>query len=205
MQHSQNPINNPDFRSKTDKAWASSYHSIPRTTSYTVVRDEVTSAYFDGVMLGECADDQYRKSEEAYPPNQRAWLLSTEADMSHWFHNEVSNVVLAAFKHTPTVLQASQAKPLTDESVPESVDDLYSVTCSTHRMPLVIGEMKRNIIRDAQWQAGIITSSDQQKLSRELRGYAIQIIPQASIISLCSGTLGSIDAHRCFASTAKTC
>ena len=81
--------------------------------------------------------------------------------------------MLAAWARYPAVLQTSQAKPLSStENIPESVDTTYSTKINGRRVPLVIGEFKRNLIIKRQWQAGNLTGREgQQKLSRELRGY----------------------------------
>ena len=170
----EQPINytyNPGYVSATDKSWAKAYP--PVTNVITRSRrnaDGSVWADFDGPFLPEFADDELRRSLPANLPNTRKWRLETEADGENWFHSEVSNVVLAAWSECPSVLQASHIKPLTEETIPEVVDTTYSIKMQRLRLPVLIGEMKRNLIEADEWARGKIKGKSQLKLSQELRG-----------------------------------
>lgn len=113
-------------------------------------------------------------SELAQPPNERYWRLETEADMEHWWHTEISNVVLAAWAQYPYIVQTCYTKPLRDIAIPDNVDATYAMYIGNTRVSVVIGEMKRNLMPESRWQSGNLEEA-QQKLARELRGYAISI------------------------------
>jgi hypothetical protein len=103
-------------------------------------------------------------AEPAREPNFRRWRLEYEADCESWFHNEVSNVVLAAWASYPGVLQTSHAGPLSlTEQIAESVDATYSTKINGERVPLVVGEFKRNLIDMEAWQTGDLSSVEGQK------------------------------------------
>jgi hypothetical protein len=110
-----------------------------------------------------------RKAQPAFPPNRRAWRFETEEDCGDWFKAEVSNIVLAAWTDCPGVLQASLAKAFSETSISEIVDVSYTVTHGNVKVPVVIGEWKRYLIRPDEWMSNDLTSG-QAKLSRELRG-----------------------------------
>ena len=115
------------------------------------------------------ADDQRRMGEPAQTPNDRFWRLETEADIEHWWHTEISDVVLAAWARYPRITQTCHTKPLSDINIPDNVDCTYAMHVDNIRVPLAIGEMKRNPIVPSRWQANSLTEP-QQKLARELRG-----------------------------------
>jgi len=97
--------------------------------------------------------------------------LDCEADCELWFHTEVSNVVLAGWDRYRQVTQASQTKLPRTENIPEEVDATYSIKYGNERTVIAIGEMKRNLIQAAAWQAGnVLQVAGQKMLSRELRG-----------------------------------
>lgn len=161
----------PGYISATDKSWAKKYEPITAVIIHSRREaDGSVWANFDGPFLPEFADDELRKSQPANRPNTRQWRLDTEADGESWFHNEVSNVVLAAWAEYPSILQTSHAKPLSEEAIPEVVDTTYSIKRKPLRLPMLIGEMKRNLIREDEWGRGKIESKSQVKLSQELRG-----------------------------------
>ncbi|KAK5655573.1 hypothetical protein OQA88_5504 [Cercophora sp. LCS_1] len=56
-----------------------------------------------------------------------------------------------------------------DVNISENVDSTYGVYTGNQRFPVAIGEMKRNLINDREWQSGRLGTA-QQKLARELRG-----------------------------------
>ena len=126
-------------------------------------------ANYDGAFLDMYEDDELRMQELAYPPNVREWRMAYEEDGVNWFHTEVSNVALAAWTRYPPVLQTSQERPLIDTRVPESVDVAYSVSQGNERTHMVIGEFKRCLIAQNDWQTGRL-GKGQQSLSQELRG-----------------------------------
>ncbi|RSL54195.1 hypothetical protein CEP51_014759, partial [Fusarium floridanum] len=169
-QHPTNPIKDTYKQSDSSKPWAKSYPPISRLKVHTSVRgpDSVV-ANFDA-FLDEYDDESLRLSESGYPPNYRKWRLDTEADGIQWFHTEISNIVLGAFANYPNVLQASHEKALSDTRTDQTVDISYSVSQGKERMPLIIGEFKRGLLRRDQWQSGKIEAAQQSVLSRELRG-----------------------------------
>jgi hypothetical protein len=170
QQHPSNPVTDTGIESSTNKEWARNYEPIRNFSIRTVIQDGRVNAMYDGPFLPLYADDDLRMNEDGYPPNYRRWRLDTERDRSSWFHTEVSNVVLAAWMRYPAVLHALEARPLTEHSVPETADDLFSFKLSNQRLPLVTGEIKRNLINEDEWQNGNLQSPDQKRLSRELRG-----------------------------------
>jgi hypothetical protein len=97
--------------------------------------------------------------------------MDMESDATTWFHAEVSNIVLAAWAEYPKVTQASHEKPLTDESVAETVDVAYSIKKKGVRRHILIGEFKRGIIDPGPWTSGSVPKSSSESLARELRGY----------------------------------
>jgi hypothetical protein len=124
-------------------------------------------------FLDEYDDESLRPSESGYPPNYWKWRLDTEADRIQWFHAEMSNSVLGAFANYPNVLQASHEKALSDTRTEQTVDISYSVSQGKERMPLIISEFKRGLLRRDQWQSGKIEAAQQSVLSREQRGYVV--------------------------------
>ncbi|KAK0655405.1 hypothetical protein B0T16DRAFT_451094 [Cercophora newfieldiana] len=153
QEHPTNPVHNPKYVTQSDKAWAQRYPAI---------RNLIDS---DDTIL--------RASVEARRPNDRPWRLECEADCELWFHTEISNVVLAAWNQYPRVTQSSHIKPPRENNISEEVDSMYCVKDGQTKTVLAIGEMKRNLIKPRYWQAGnISSSSNQEKLSKELRGYA---------------------------------
>ncbi|KAL2174067.1 uncharacterized protein P884DRAFT_159421, partial [Thermothelomyces heterothallicus CBS 202.75] len=110
-------------------------------------------------------------SEPARPPNERYWRLETESDVEHWWHTEISDIVMAAWARYPAIVQTCHTKPLSEITISENVDSTYGVYIGNQRYPVVIGEMKRNLINEEDWQANSLRDT-QQKLARELRGYA---------------------------------
>ncbi|KAK4236866.1 hypothetical protein C8A03DRAFT_45196 [Achaetomium macrosporum] len=171
-QHSVNVVDNPEYVSYTDKSWAREYPPMRRYTGYSTVDHEGSfHATFDPAFMPLSNDDQKRMSEPANPPNERFWRLEMEADEEHWWHNEISNIVLAAWARYPAVVQTSHTAPLSGVQISENVDSTYAMYIGNQRVPIAVGEMKRNLIQPIEWQTGKLTEA-QQKLARELRGYA---------------------------------
>ncbi|KYK56285.1 hypothetical protein DCS_08255 [Drechmeria coniospora] len=168
-----NSVQNTGYTSSTNKAWTEGYHPIKNMTVHTkACGDGLTYANFETAFLPLYDDDRVRMGTAAFPPNGRSWRMGSEADVELWFHTEISNVVLAAWNHHPTVVQTSHSKPPSEKNMPEEVDATYSFKSNQHRVALVIGEMKRNLVDADKWQCGRIPSSGpQDRLSRELRGY----------------------------------
>ena len=165
-----NAINNPEMVSYTDKTWAREYHSIQNLKIHTVEgQDRVVYANFDGPLISLLADEPKRMGEIAQMPNTRFWRLETEADIEHWWHTEVSDVVLAAWANYPLIVQTCHTKPLTGTNIPENIDCTYSMYVGNCRVPVALGEMKRNLINRREWQTGSLGDA-QRKLARELRG-----------------------------------
>lgn len=170
LQQPENPVDNPEMISYTDKTWARDYPPINNFLIHTTMDEQgLVQANFDSAFLPLDADDETRLSETAYPPNARRWRLETEADMEHWWHTEVSDVVLAAWSRFPSIVQTSHTKPLSDVNIPENVDSTYAMYIANMRAAVVIGETKRNLINAQEWQRGHLTRP-QMKLASELRG-----------------------------------
>ncbi|KAL8375294.1 hypothetical protein RB599_001852 [Gaeumannomyces hyphopodioides] len=164
QEHSTNPVQEPGQSTATNKEWAKSYAPITSVTPHS----REGRADFEPAFLDLDNDDSIRLREPAYPPNYRTWRLEME-DVAAWF-NAVSNVVLAAWGRAPELLQASHAKALTERAENTyAVDVLYSLKFNGGRVPIAIGEFKRNIIKRDGWEA---SKPSQPGLSRELRGYA---------------------------------
>lgn len=169
-QHSVNVVDNTDYISYTNKAWAQLYPSIENLSVHSSVnQDGTVHATFELAFQSLLADEEKRTVEPAHPPNDRFWRVETEADAEHWWHTEISDVVLAAWARYPGIVQTSHTKPLSDVNIPENVDSTYAIYMGNQRVPVAIGEMKRNLINAREWQAGLLGSA-QQKLARELRG-----------------------------------
>ncbi|KAI1144720.1 hypothetical protein F4825DRAFT_445647 [Nemania diffusa] len=169
-----NYINNPLYTSHTNKAWAANYPPIE--TRYFRVhtipdQDGGVSADFDSPLLPLYADEAKRMNEPAERPNVRAWRFETESDIENWWHTEISSVALAGFARYPQVIQTSHTKPLGTANVLENVDSTYAVYMNDIRVAQVIIEAKRNLIIADEWQDGNL-SGPQQRLAKELRGYA---------------------------------
>jgi hypothetical protein len=170
LQHSVNNIHNPQYTSSTNKAWAAVYPAIDQLTVRTTVNhDGAVHATFEPAFLPLSADEDRRTSAPAYPPNERFWRLETEADAEHWWHTEISDIVLAAWASRPCIVQTCHTTPLTDVNITENVDCTYAMYIGNERVPIAIGEMKRNLINADEWQSSRL-STGQQRLARELRG-----------------------------------
>ncbi|KAI8681683.1 hypothetical protein NCS55_00420800 [Fusarium keratoplasticum] len=172
FQHPTNSIDNPDITSYTSKTWAKSYASLRRYRLHTTMdmgSGEVTGVDFDTAFLPLMDDEEKRMSEVGQLPNARHWRFETEADIEHWWHTEVSDVVLAAWQRYPAIVQTDHTAPLGDKNIPENVDSTYAMYLGGSRTPVIIGEMKRNLIRVDAWCQGRMNEA-QQRLAQELRG-----------------------------------
>lgn len=170
-QHPSNPIHDTDYLTYTNKSWAMKF--APITTFSVHSRpdsDGVWHSDLDTALSPLTAEDTARMREPAVLPNKRSWRLEMEADMENWWHSEISNPVLAAWSQFSHILQTSHTAPLSGEQISENVDSTYAAYRSGTRVPAIIGEMKRNLIKPQSWVSGRLTSA-QQKLSQELRGY----------------------------------
>ncbi|KAK0640842.1 hypothetical protein B0T16DRAFT_514790 [Cercophora newfieldiana] len=177
QEHPTNPVHNPQYVTGSDKNWAQRYPAISNLIVHTTIDgNNCTRANFDQAFLPLDGDDtMLRTTVEARRPNERAWRLESEADCELWFHTEISNVVLSAWNQFPPVTQCSHIKPPREDSIAEEVDTMYCVKDGGVKTVIAIGEMKRNLINSELWQIGDISSSSrQEKLSKELRGYAVK-------------------------------
>jgi hypothetical protein len=139
-------------------------------TIHTTIDNEGTvHASFDPAFLALDNDEEKRASEPARPPNERYWRLETESDVEHWCHIEISDIVMAAWARYPAIVQTCHTEPLSEITIAENVDSTYGVYIGNQRYPVAIGEIKRNLINEEDWQANSLHDS-QQKLARELRG-----------------------------------
>ena len=68
--------------------------------------------------------------------------MEVEADCENWFYAEISNVVLSAWASYPGIPQSSHNKPLSEASIVENVDIMYSIKYGDTRYLLAIGEIK---------------------------------------------------------------
>lgn len=168
--HPSNSIDNPNITSYTMKTWAKSYAPIRRYRLHTVVDEQgMTYADFDTPFLPLMDDEEKRMSEVGHPPNSRHWRFETEADIEHWWHTEVSDVVLAAWHKYPTIVPTDHTNPPGDVNIPQSVDSTYAMYIHGERAPIIIGEMKRNLIQASEWSGGEL-GEPRKKLTQELRG-----------------------------------
>jgi hypothetical protein len=101
------------------------------TVHTTVDHEAIVHAAFDPAFLPLCNDEEKRTTEPSYPANSRFWRLETEADVEHWWHTEISDVVLAAWATYPAVVQSCHIKPLVDVQIPENVDSTYAIYIGT--------------------------------------------------------------------------
>ncbi|KAI8715920.1 hypothetical protein NCS52_01101000 [Fusarium sp. LHS14.1] len=168
------PVHNTLYVTGSDKPWARTYKPITNTTSHTFVGgDGITYANFNSAFLPLLEDDALRMSQPAVPPNSRRWRFDVEADIENWFNTEIVNVVLSAWYVFPPMTQASHAKPLSEDNIPENIDSAFSIYAGSSRFPIAIGEIKRNLLEPDAWlQGGVAHSRRQVKLSQELQGYA---------------------------------
>ncbi|KAK3363937.1 hypothetical protein B0T25DRAFT_470175 [Lasiosphaeria hispida] len=177
QEHPTNPVHNPRYVTQSNKPWARHYPTISHLIVHTTIdQNSYTTANFDQAFLPPDSDDTVlRTVVKAMWPNDRAWRLESEADCELWFHTEISNIVLAAWNRFPQVTQCSHIKPPREDSIAEEVDTMYCVKDGGTKTVIAIGEMKRNLINSQLWQKGDISSSSgQEKLSKELRGYAVK-------------------------------
>lgn len=164
--HPSNFIANPNITSYTGKTWVKSYAPIRRYRLHTAIDETgMTHADFDSAFLPLMNDEEKRMSEAGHPPNSRHWRFE------HWWHTEVSDVVLAAWHRYPTTVPTDHTNPPGDVNVPQSVESTYAMYIQGGRAPVIIGEMKRNLIQANEWIRGD-PGEPQRVLSRELRGYA---------------------------------
>lgn len=139
-------------------------------TVHTTIDNEGTvHATFDPAFLALDNDEEKRSSEPARAPNERYWRLETESDVEHWWHTEISDIVMAAWARYPAIVQTCHTKPLGEFTISENVDSTYGVYIGNQRHPVAIGEIKRNLINEEDWQTNSLRDA-QQKLARELRG-----------------------------------
>lgn len=168
--HPSNFIANPNITSYTGKTWVKSYAPIRRYRLDTAIDETgMTHADFDAAFLPLMNDEEKRMSDVGHPPNSRHWRFETEADIEHWWHTEVSDVVLAAWHRYPTIVPTDHTNTPGDVNVPQSVDSTYAMYIQGERAPVIIGEMKRNLIQANEWIRGD-PGEPQRVLSRELRG-----------------------------------
>ncbi|KAI8634079.1 hypothetical protein F5Y19DRAFT_198706 [Xylariaceae sp. FL1651] len=144
------PGPNPGYKTGTNTPWAQAYKPITKVTPRSWLQDNTILAAVDGPFLGEYADDLQRNNEPAYPVNFREWRLEQEEDVVNWFNTEVVNMALTAWARYPRLLQYSQTKPLRNERISEVVDMVLSFTHKGVRVPVAIGECKRNILVPAE-------------------------------------------------------
>jgi hypothetical protein len=186
LEYSTNMADNPRYMSYTNKAWAQAYASMRRpslTIHSTVCQDGTVAVNFNSAFLPLYDDEEARRmSEPATSPNPRFWRLETEADAEHWWHAEVSDIVLAAWARYPRIVETCHTQPLRETSISESVDTTYGVYVNKQRSPVAIGEMKRNLIDQKLWQAGD-PKLTQEKLARELRGY-VHLVADPSLLAI---------------------
>ena len=173
QQHPTNPVQNVATLSTTNKEWANNYHVFRNMSVYTAIDGHGRfTATFEPPFLPKYDDNIARGQQPSYPPNMRQWRLQSEQDMKDWFLTEILNVVLAGWSNLPVVLQQSEILPLNARSA-ETVDHFLTIFINGLQLPLLAGEFKKSGINRDQWQQGHLTTSDQKKLSRELRGYYI--------------------------------
>ncbi|KAJ4308011.1 hypothetical protein N0V84_012351 [Fusarium piperis] len=171
LQHPTNIISNTGYQTASEKHWARVYHPISNIICHTRVHRGRTYADFERALLPLYDDDTIRLNHEAVPPNNRHWRLETEADCENWFNTEIVNVVLAAWFSNPAMTQSSHTKPLTDQNISENIDITFSIKIDNRRLPIAIGEIKRNLLDPDAWREGRAAElSHQRKLSQELRG-----------------------------------
>ncbi len=76
-----NPVKFTGFTTGTDKKWARDFHPITKLVVHTTLGPDGQTVYADwDAMLPLLADDEFRASKLAFPPNQRRWRLETEED-----------------------------------------------------------------------------------------------------------------------------
>lgn len=114
-------------------------------------------------------DDKLRLTSILFLPNELRWRFNSEDDGISYFHTEISNIVLGAWQQHPALLQASEEKALTAQSSTEIVDVAYSINVNSNRKHVAIGEFKRCLIAQRQWQEKNL-SNPQRAFSQELRG-----------------------------------
>jgi len=174
LQHSENVVQNPESRSHTDKSWARPYPPLQSFYVHTTVDDEqgLVHAAFDPAFLPLGADEEKRSPRPAYPPNERGFGDWRPKLM--WSTGGIARYPTLSSRHGQDIQPSAQTchtKPLGEVNIAENVDCTYAVHIGNQRVPVAIGEMKRNLINSREWQTGHL-SEPQQRLGRELRGYA---------------------------------
>ncbi|KAK4102498.1 hypothetical protein N658DRAFT_339775 [Parathielavia hyrcaniae] len=170
-----NPVHNAGYLTQTDKQWARAYRPIQNLIVHTFVDNNgYTDARLTQGLHPWFLDDDVRMECPAVFPNPRTWRFETEADCELWFHTEISNVTLAAWREHREVTQSSHIKPPREVSISEEVDSTYTVKYLRNKTVLAIGEMKRNLIKPSRWQEGSLAgAANQLRLSQELRGHRL--------------------------------
>ncbi|OIW31922.1 hypothetical protein CONLIGDRAFT_712357 [Coniochaeta ligniaria NRRL 30616] len=110
--HPSNRVKETGYTSQSSKAWLKHHPEITKFNLHTFEQTDssgvqAVQADFDGPLEPLDADDEMRIATTVYPPNAREWRISSETDAANWFHHEISNVVLPAFSHYPTVQRQS--------------------------------------------------------------------------------------------------
>jgi len=174
------------YKSYTGKPWAREYAPLQKMSVHTSFdHTGLCHATFDTAFIPLYDNEEEKRGNEpAYPPNTRFWRLESESDIEHWWHAEVSDIVLSAWAQYPRMVETCHAKPLRLVNVPENVDSTYSVYIGNQRSPIAIGEIKRNLINDREWQAGILGAA-QQKLASELRGSVSFLSTLTTMLTIC--------------------
>jgi len=164
-------IRHTDNTTQSTKQWTLEYRPITRLLVHTRLTPDTqeTVATWDA-FLDLDGDHNRRTQEVCFPTNELVWYFDTEADIEHWFSNEIVSVVLAAFSRYPKLSVSFHIKPLSEINIAENTDSVFWARYGNARSTVIIGEFKRNRIVPDVWQAGNMYSLSQVKLSQELRG-----------------------------------
>jgi len=146
---------------------------IEKVTIYSRTMPEDRSsimADFENPLSPDYDDDPVRWAQLAFPPNKRSWRVEAEEDCSDWFKAEVSNVVLTAWTDYLAILQASQAKAFLDSSSSETVDVSYTLIHLKRKVPVVIGEWKKNLMQPLEWMGSRLSNAHSKSSPRSCEG-----------------------------------
>ncbi|POR32477.1 hypothetical protein TPAR_07323 [Tolypocladium paradoxum] len=169
-QHPSNPCQDTHLISGSSKSWTKPFPYIANLIVHSRMQsDQATQADFRA-FHPEYDDDSLRLQEHGNAPNERSYRMNSEEDGVTWFHTEVSNVVLAAFKRYPHIVQASHDRPMSESRDDHTVDVAYSVYTGGARKHMAIGEFKRGPISAKQWQQGKLTRHLRRACPRNFEG-----------------------------------
>ncbi|KND88037.1 hypothetical protein TOPH_07337 [Tolypocladium ophioglossoides CBS 100239] len=168
-EHPYNSVLNLNNRSATDKEWAERYNFIKADRSRLRTSLDASGALVPDwfPLIPMLSDDATRRQEVSLRTNTRyLYVLDSEEDGVGYFLTEIVSPVLAKFVHLPGI---------TYHSFGSHNGVIVDCAFQWGGRRIAIGEYKRNIINvDAWYNSTFDRIPGQNKLTRELRGYAME-------------------------------